>query len=164
MIQVAWAVVDQDAPGSAQARLIKPEGFEIEPGAARVHGITTDHALKHGVELRPVLDDLAAAIASADAVVAHNLNFDLNVVGSEFLRAKMDDVFAGKGQRCSMQESTDLCALPGRRGYGYKWPSLGELHHHLFQCGFDGAHDASADMLACMKCFFELIKTQAIPK
>ena len=52
-------------------------------------------------------------------------------------------------------EGTQFCAIPGPRGF--KWPSLGELHHALFNKGFDDAHDAAADVEATTRCFLELV-------
>lgn len=37
-----------------------------------------------------------------------------------------------------------------------KWPSLMDLHTYLFSTGFDGAHDALADVLACRRCYYAL--------
>ena len=53
-----------------------------------------------------------------------------------------------------MLSATDYCQLPGR--YGFKWPTLQELHSTLFNESFDGAHDALSDVRACARCFFEL--------
>lgn len=61
---------------------------------------------------------------------------------------------------CTMQASTNLCKIPGP--YGFKYPTLQELHKHLFEVGFDGAHDAMVDVLACAKCFFELERMGSI--
>lgn len=63
---------------------------------------------------------------------------------------------AGRKNRqiCTMNESTDLCKIPGP--YGYKWPKLEELHKHLFGKTFDNAHDALADVRATARCLFEL--------
>ena len=58
------------------------------------------------------------------------------------------------GKICTMEMSTDYCELPGP--YGYKWPSLSELHYKLFNEYFDEAHDAAVDVRACANCFFEL--------
>lgn len=56
-----------------------------------------------------------------------------------------------------MQASTDLCRLPGP--YGFKWPKLSELHYKLFGFDFKEAHDASVDINATEKCFWEMRKT-----
>jgi hypothetical protein len=53
-----------------------------------------------------------------------------------------------------MRSTTDFCALPGY--YGYKWPTLQELHKKLFGRGFEDAHDAYIDVSVTVKCFFEL--------
>jgi hypothetical protein len=60
-----------------------------------------------------------------------------------------------------MELSTEILKLPNPRG-GYKWPNLTELHTYLFGKGFDGAHDAMADVKACANCFFELKKRKLI--
>ena len=53
-----------------------------------------------------------------------------------------------------MKASTDYCKLPGN--YGYKWPKLSELHFKLFDDEFREAHNATVDIAACAKCFWEL--------
>ncbi len=87
-------------------------------------------------------------------MVAHNLNFDEKVVCSEFLRNRIENDFSKKSKLCTMQSSTDYCKIPGN--YGYKWPTLSELHVKLFGVDFAGAHDASADINATEKCFWKM--------
>ena len=53
-----------------------------------------------------------------------------------------------------MVGTTELCRIPGQ--FGYKWPSLSELHRFLFGTGYEEAHDAGADVAACADCFLEL--------
>ena len=53
-----------------------------------------------------------------------------------------------------MKMSTNYCKIPG--SYGYKWPSLSELHYKLFGSHFQEAHNADIDVEVCAKCFFEL--------
>lgn len=51
-----------------------------------------------------------------------------------------------------MKSGTDLCAI-GWRIFGYKWPTLQELHTHMFKRGFTGAHDAMTDVRVLVRCF-----------
>jgi DNA polymerase III subunit epsilon len=134
--------------------IIKPAGFVIPAAAARIHGITTARAKKEGKELSGVLLDFRAAIDKAEYLVAHNMSFDEKIVGAEFLRNNMRDSFPAKKRICTMKSAADYCAIPGP--YGNKWPKLTELHYKLFQTGFDGAHNAAADVAATIKCFWEL--------
>jgi DNA polymerase III subunit epsilon len=53
-----------------------------------------------------------------------------------------------------MQAATSYCQIP--EPYGYKWPTLEELHKKLFNQPFAGAHQALADVRACVRCYFEL--------
>ena len=53
-----------------------------------------------------------------------------------------------------MKLATDYCKIPGM--YGYKWPSLSELHIKLFNEDFEEAHDASADISATARCFWKM--------
>ena len=161
VVQLAWVACDSSGkPEAPAAHLIKPEGFVVTPGAFQRHGISTEYATANGVPLRPVLASFLAALEMSSVVVAHNVNFDSRVVGSELVRAGMVNALESKELRCTMKESTDYCKLPG--GRGYKWPTLSELHAVLFGESFDNAHDAAADCLACVRCFFALKSRKAI--
>jgi DNA polymerase III subunit epsilon len=155
MVQLAYLLSDGEGNRlSGGDFIIKPAGFKIPAEAARIHGITTERAEKEGRELAAVLKEFQAAINKAEYLVAHNMSFDEKIIGAEFLRNKMPDSLPAKKRICTMESSTDYCALPGP--YGNKWPKLTELHHKLFQKGFEEAHNAAADIAATVKCFWEL--------
>ena len=157
IVQLAWICCDADGnQTSEQVRLIKPVGFTIDPGAAKVHGISTEYAVEHGEPIEPGVKEFGEAVKASSVLVAHNIDFDRKIAGAEFLRASLPNVLDEIDLICTMKESTNYCELPGR--YGYKWPTMDELHRKLFNKSFDGAHDAGADCSACMRCFFELKK------
>lgn len=161
MIQLAWLQYDNDGNEIKRyENIIKPDGFEIPTQASDVHGITTDKAHEQGIELKNALDDFAAALSDSKILVAHNIGFDEKIAGAEFLREGINSKMFEIPKVCTMHSSTDFCQLPGR--YGYKWPNLTELHKILFGRGFEGAHDALADVVACADCFFELRKRGVI--
>ena len=56
-----------------------------------------------------------------------------------------------------MKSLTKFCKLPHQYGW-LKWPNQQELHIILFKYEFEGMHNASADVEACAKYFFELKK------
>jgi len=155
IVQIAWALIDEDENlSSAQSFLVRPDGFEIPADATSHHGITTEAARLNGVEILDALVAFRKDANCAQTVIAHNIPFDVGVVGAEFARAYLKNPLAGMVEHCTMRYATDFCQLKGRGGY--KWPSLTELHNHLFGADFDSAHDATADVRACAKCFFEL--------
>nr|MBP6758853.1 DNA polymerase III subunit alpha [Flavobacterium sp.] len=53
---------------------------------------------------------------------------------------------------------------PGGRGGKFKLPTLTELHQYLFNKPFAEAHNATADVEATTRCFFELIRTEVFTK
>ncbi|MBC8343106.1 MAG: 3'-5' exonuclease, partial [Bacteroidetes bacterium] len=100
------------------------------------------------------LQNFQSLVKRAEVLVAHNMSFDEKIVGAEFLRAGLQNPIPKKTKICTMQSTTDFCAINGP--YGYKWPKLSELHYKLFQSGFDEAHNAAVDITATAKCFWEL--------
>lgn len=134
--------------------IIKPEGFTIPIDASRVHRITTERALSEGQPLSSVLLTFQELIYQSDVLIAHNMSFDEKIVGAEFLRVGMHNSIPDKNKICTMQSTTNFCAINGP--YGYKWPKLSELHYKLFRTEFEEAHNAAADINATAKCFWEL--------
>lgn len=138
--------------------IIAPVGFIIPDGM--VHGISHERAFQEGLQLAAVLKAFRVMLHDCDFVVAHNCDFDVNVLGAEFIRSRMPFPFMDKQTICTQKDFTNQVGIPakeGARGYGpYKWPSLAELHNYCFGKGVENAHDALADVNATAACFFEL--------
>ena len=157
MIQIAWILCDNKGNRlESHDYIIKPENFEIPLEASKIHGISTEKAINEGVALEMVLNKFNELVERADFIVAHNISFDEKILGAELLRKNIKSNFNKKRKLCTMQSSTYYCKLPGP--YGYKWPKLSELHIKLFGVDFEDAHDASADINATEKCFWEMRK------
>lgn len=158
LIQLGWLLTD--AAGrilSEGNHIVRPDGFEIPKAASDVHGITTEFALENGKPLLDVIFIFGADLNQADCVVGHNLDYDLHIVGAEYVRLGYDSrIMFARPTLCTMQATIQFCNIPGR--FGPKWPKLMELYSKLFGQGFDGAHDAMADIVATKDCFFELIR------
>lgn len=158
LIQLGWLLTD--AAGrilSEGNHIVRPDGFEIPKAASDVHGITTEFALENGKPLLDVIFAFGADLNQADCVVGHNLDYDLHIVGAEYVRLGYDSrIMFARPTLCTMQATIQFCNIPGR--FGPKWPKLMELYSKLFGQGFDGAHDAMADIRATKDCFFELLK------
>jgi len=161
LVQIAWLMTSDTAEQiSSTEYIIKPDGYNIPPTAAKVHGITTQKALEVGVDVTTALDAISHEIHAATALVAHNMSFDEKILGSERLRAGRPNTVEAKPRLCTMQSARTHCRIPGP--YGYKWPTLQELHKALFKQAFTGAHHALTDVRACAKCYFELKRLHVI--
>ena len=164
MVQIAWQI--HDAKGDlveVKNFIIKPEGFSIPFNSEKIHGISTKMALEKGIPLKDVLVHFQEALSNVKYIIGHNISFDNNIVGCEFLRSEMINVLSDKISIDTKEESTDFCQLPGGRGGKFKWPSLSELYVKLFNETFAEAHNASADVEATTRCFLELVRLGIIP-
>ena len=161
LVQIAWSHYDSSGNKIlGNNYIIKPQGFVIPPYSSIVHRISTERALKEGVDLKMVLEKFARDIKNVKFLVAHNMEFDAKIVGAEFLRINTPNNISEISKICTMKKATNFCQISGR--YGFKWPTLSELYSKLFEEDFENAHDASVDISACAKCFFQLRKMKII--
>ena len=161
MVQIAWQLHDE--MGNIiehQDFLIKPEAYNIPFQAEEIHGISTELALAEGEELTEVLQKFNAVLQKAEFIIGHNLSFDNHIVGAEFYRKGIETDLLTKNILDTATEKTALlCQIPGGKGgKKYKIPRLGELYQFLFHEDFVEAHNATADVEATARIFFELIR------
>ncbi len=148
--------------------LVRPDLKAIQPGAAKVHGITQAKANAHGLEAPAVLGAFGAMVDRADVLVAHNLAFDALVLRTAWHRAFGADFrerLYGKRAFCTMKAMTPVCKiLSGRSKHktDYKWPKLSECIDFLFAERLEGAHDALVDARACGRIYFELQRRKGL--
>ncbi|MGS2763475.1 DNA polymerase III subunit alpha [Sinomicrobium sp. M5D2P9] len=159
-VQIAWQL--HDDMGNLVEHgdyLVKPEGFNIPFDAERVHGISTELAEEEGVRLRETLEKFNTALGKTKFIVGQNVGFDVNIMGCEFYREGMDSPLSSLPVLDTCTEITaEFCRIPGGRGGKFKLPTLTELHEKLFGEAFGEAHNATADVEATTRCFFELIR------
>lgn len=160
LVQLAFLEYYEDGSIAAKHNyIIKPEGFTIPREATLIHRISNEQAQNEGKDLTQVLDIFADAINESVILIAHNVDFDRNIVGAEFVRKEFDTKpLLTKRNFCTMKNKdvVNFCQIPNKTGY--KWPKLEELHYKLFNQRFIDAHDASIDIEATAKCFWELLR------
>ncbi len=161
-IQIAWQLHDEMGRlVEHQDYLIKPDGFNIPYDSEKIHGISTELATQEGVPLQEVLSKFNEALSKAKFIVGQNIGFDLNIMGAEFYRYQVDSPMGKMRILDTCTEVTaDLLKLPGGRGGKFKLPTLTELHGYLFGVPFAEAHNATADVEATTRCFFELVRRE----
>ncbi|MGZ0015337.1 DNA polymerase III subunit alpha [Yeosuana sp. AK3] len=165
-IQIAWQL--HDAFGNCiehQDYLVKPEGFNIPFDAEKIHGISTELAQAQGKPLEDVLITFNEALNKTKFIVGQNVTFDLNIIGAEFHRTNIENILQELPVLDTCTEKTaTLCQIPGGRYGKFKLPTLSELHEFLFNERFVEAHNATADVEATSRCFFELIRLNEFTK
>lgn len=174
LVQLSWITEDTDTKEKKENDfIIRPEGFTIPEAAAKIHNITTEIAERDGVNLMAALSDFVQDMLLADLQVAHNIEFDKNVICSEIYRTaiklmgekelllefgfRIQNYFMNKRSICTMKLGTNYTKIKTAGG-DYKWPKLIELYRHFFGRDFEGQHDALDDIRATRECFWEMVR------
>lgn len=156
LIAVAWGLYDEEGKELSRQyyALVKPDGYRWNKVAQQIHQITPEQAETKGLSLIEVLNQLRPAMERADAWVGHNIDLDYGVIGAEFVRAEKSwpgcvGEFPARPVLCTMEASKQVTPT-------HEPVRLDELYRLVTGKKMKGLHDASADMLATVRCFFEL--------
>lgn len=161
----ALAIIQLDADLNQEYSnefFIKPDGWTIEPDAARVNGLSIEKLTEDGIPVIDVLKVYADVLDRGYVVVAFNAQFDCKVLRGEMRRAGMDDRFEATPNICVMRASTNVCKIPKAKGGGYKFPKLAEACNH-FLISQDADHSAMGDARAALAIFRKLREMGACP-
>ncbi len=165
-----------------------PEGETMDPGSEAVHKIslaktqgrtkrvvnpkTGEEMMTFNPEIHEVLTEFMKDFEKADVIVAHNLNFDRNMLlaemdrlrtrpGFEVFEEYIQNLYANKKEFCTGKFGADVCQISAVNKMGkeyYKMPKLNALYTHLFGYAPDESklHDALMDVVICMRCFYKI--------
>lgn len=162
LVQLAWVLTDENFKEVASYySLIFPQTNRIamSEGASKAHGITDDILKKYGVQINAALKPLEEVMASSSYLIAHNIKFDKLILNIE--EANNDISFTWpENEFCTMLGTTNLCRIPKVKsvssvpqGPPFKWPKLHEALSILCKKELTNAHDALADVRACIDIF-----------
>jgi DNA polymerase-3 subunit epsilon len=149
IVSISWVILDADTNKveKEQSYIVKPMGWTIPDDSIKIHGITNEKAHSQGTDLAKVMGEFLGE--GYDMLVAHNLDFDYNVLHNAIqwdLELPFSSLY--KKMCCTMELSRDLCKL--RTGFGsYKSPKLSELYEHVFKKSpnKDSLHTSIYDVL-----------------
>lgn len=152
LVQIAALLVDTETRQVVEELdvIVHPDGWTIPDDSVTLHGITTDHALEHGIAEVKALDRLMALHELAAERVAHVESFDMRMVRIALKRYRGDapaDVWKEAPAQCTGKLAKTVMGLN-------KMPKLAEAHQALTGTPMRGAHTAMGDALACMAVFF----------
>lgn len=134
--------------------IVRPDGWTVQEGAARVHGISTERAMDEGRPIAEVMEAFEGLWDPAITVTAYNARFDLKMIRGERRRLGQPDGYGTKPVFDPMKACAPICAIPPtpamlRAGRGYpKTPKLSEAFEFLCSTPMLDAHDAMADVKA----------------
>jgi DNA polymerase III epsilon subunit-like protein len=145
IVSFAWTLVDTDGFKilSSEYHIVKPQ-WNIPEDSVKIHGITQEKALNEGIPLSSVI--LKFLEVDHDKLIAHNINFDYNVLVNAVLwdlKLKIPPDF--KPMYCSMELMKPVMKLQYANGRGYKPPKLSELYEYVLHKKPEGMHNAQVD-------------------
>lgn len=133
IVSIAWIVLDSDTNKilSQKSYVIKPINWTIPDEATAIHGIRDSFARDFGSPLADVIREFFET--PCDMYVAHNMNFDENVIMSAVYWDLDGELYRfNKPMFCSMKITSPMCKLTFTSGGGRKPPKLSELYEHVF--------------------------------
>jgi len=137
-----------------------PKGIKIPESATAIHHVTNEMCETDGIDITVALKDFNTYAKLATRLVAHNISFDKRLIVVESIRNNKLSIFTkNPAIYCTMKSTTHKCKIERKFKDGtsyYKYPTLTELHEHLFQTTPKGTHDAINDVLICLRCYYFL--------
>lgn len=139
------------------------DSIQISEKSIEIHKITKEMSKEKGISIVDSLNRFNEALLNCDMVIAHNLDFDKNLVLVECLRNNIQQKFNFDNriipEYCTMKNNINLCKIERTNYRGdkyYKYPSLSELYMQLFNIVPNGLHDSMVDVLLCLRSFVML--------
>jgi DNA polymerase III epsilon subunit-like protein len=150
------------------------ENIVIPDESIKIHGITNEIMRNQGVDISIAFESFFKDASSADLLIGHNVEFDLNMIKIELLRFINNKTIEHSAKtvykdmlysasyvlsfRCTMKETTEFCSIltKSKKGDTYKkYPSLAELYHKLYEKTPQNLHNSLHDVLVTLICFMK---------
>lgn len=141
--------IDEDYNDLGELEFLCKPRRPLTDEITRITGITNND-LEYAKPFSHYADEVAKWFSDGDAVVAHNLSYDKDVLKTEYWRLHQPEKLKLPRHEICTVEATEWFK-------GYRL-SLSALHEHLFNEPFSGAHRAKADVQALKRCFIQLLK------
>lgn len=171
IVQLSMLLYDLDAQKTIAVHdfIIKlPANVVITQENTNIHGITNEMSNQKGVDIKEALLCMSACLDSAQVLVAHNLEFDTNMIAAECNRVGYPSIFRIKpfAGYCTMLHGMELCNLKmiSRRTNReiIKFPKLIELYQKLFNEAPNNLHNSLVDVFVCFRCYHKLTQVHDI--
>ena len=172
IIQLSWVIYNDETKEVEEEKdniISLGTHIPISPESTAIHVITSEISRTKGVAIDVALFDFKLAANRCGKIVAHNLEFDKNMIQVEFYRARMFHNIFPPQEYCTMKQGTVICKLVKVWNDGtisFKYPKLIELYHELYGADVpspEGLHNAKVDVDVCLKCYVKMTAAPMTP-
>lgn len=158
LVSISWIILDErNEIVNQEYHLIYPSDFVIPENSIRIHGITQDKAEQEGIHIHDLLTTIHNLCIQYNfsQIVAHNLQFDINVLRSELYRynnhTTLDIISNIPTRVCTMLKTMKLLNMP-------KFPKLKEAFEILYEMPITNEHNAKADTYHCYMVYTKIMQ------
>lgn len=153
IVQIAYKFIDNDYNVlSEKDFLVK----DVDLGdSEQYHKIRKEDLEKFGKNFNEFMNEIVEDFTNASSLIAHNINFDLNVLSSELFRRGISQqhiqTIRSKILICSMIRLKNVINV--QNSYGIKYPSMTDLYKFAFgpEAFITNAHNAIGDTDALIR-------------
>lgn len=144
--------------------LIKPNGWAISEFITKLTGISENRLNEEGISEKSALNLFLMMVNKSRLLVAHNIYFDNQII--QIGASRYGLIFPEKKMFCTMSESKNILAIPPtekmvQAGFdSFKNPNLSECIKFFFNEDFNGEHDASNDVNACLRVYRKILEIE----
>ena len=153
IVQVSYIIVDSDWNNIEESdTIIKLDNFKIENH--QFHGITEEISETKGITFVEFAQYFSNSLDFVDTIIAHNIDFDFNVLCSELFRYNLYDILVkieSKRQICTMKGYKNLVGARFKTGNRIKYPNLKELYFFATGEEMENHHNSMYDTRNLLK-------------
>ena len=104
IVQLSYMITDEKFnEKEMHDYIVKKENFSIDN--SQFHGITNEISLKNGIDFDKIFEIFYEKLKTVTHIIAHNINFDINVIKSELFRRDKIHIIE------ELEKKTLLCAI-----------------------------------------------------
>lgn len=139
--------------------LLKPNGFtEVPNSAFKVHGISYQKVMEEGITLEQFFNELNEFLKDTDLLIAHNMQYDSNVLLSECYRYKQEELIKKLSSNIKLECTMLLADEILKKNRKIKDCKLATVYEYFNNKKLDGAHSADKDTEACYNIYWKMKK------
>lgn len=170
IVSIGWLLFDKDGLLISENYHILKQKNKIPENSILIHRITDEIASEIGEDPKGVFEKLSTDEKNSKIIIAHNIDFDLPIIQSEFFRNDLQKPFLAHEKICTMKSSMSFVGIIGESNkdyFTYKYPKLKETFGKCFQETYhfyfdDSLHNSLIDAKTAALCFFKLFELKVI--
>jgi DNA polymerase-3 subunit alpha len=149
IVQISYIITDYELNKLEESdTIIKADTFKIKNSS--FHGITDLISQTKGTPFVEFAEDLYHSLDHVDVLIAHNIDFDINILLSELFRYGLYECIKkiqSKKHICTMKNTKFLVNATFKMCDGIKDPNLKELYHFATGEEMENHHNSMQDTL-----------------